>query len=73
MNIYYLERTDEIGYDEYDSFVVVAKSSQEVIKVIKKDIVVTMEDLKSITCELVGVYIGNETEPFVLCSSFNAA
>ena len=72
MNIYYLERTDEIGCDEYDSFVVVANSSQEVLKILKRDVVVAMGNLKSVNCELVGIYVGNKNEPFVLCSSFNA-
>ena len=29
MNIYLIERTDKVDYDEYDAFVVVANSSKE--------------------------------------------
>ena len=31
MNIYLVERTDDVGYDEYDAFVVSAKDENEAL------------------------------------------
>jgi len=31
MNIYLIERTDSVGYDEYESFVIAAKSEKEAL------------------------------------------
>lgn len=33
MNIYFVERTDEIGYDEFDSFVCVAHNEEEASRI----------------------------------------
>lgn len=36
MHIYLIERTDRVGYDEYDSAVVVAQSEEQALELLKK-------------------------------------
>lgn len=37
MRLYLVTRTDGVGYDEYDSFVIAAKNVNELRKLIKED------------------------------------
>lgn len=73
MNIYLVERTDSVGYDEYDSFVVVAETEEEALNTTPSDYVTldswvgSIQDLK---VTLVGRFIGNVRG--VILASFNA-
>lgn len=73
MNIYKVERTDGVGYDEYDSFVVVAETEEEALNTSPSDYVasgswpVTIRDLN---VTLLGRFIGNVRG--VILASFNA-
>lgn len=63
MNIYLVERTDDWGYDETDSEVIVANSNREA----KEEF-----GYPEVTCTKVGVYTGPNKKPFCVLSSFNA-
>jgi hypothetical protein len=69
MNIYLVSRTDDIGYDEYDSIVIAAKTAQEACSVHPGgDAWQKPEDLK---VELIGKAIKGSKQGIVL-ASFNA-
>lgn len=38
MNIYLVSRTDDVDYDEYDSFVVVAENEDDALKLVKDNL-----------------------------------
>ena len=84
MNIYKVSRTDEVGYDEFDSFVVVAKSNARARMIMPhwdcdepiKEVVdkkyspwIGCEEVKKLNVEFIGKAKGKER--LVLCS-FNA-
>lgn len=65
MNIYHIEFTD-YDYDEYDSFVVIAESEDNAIKLIK-DNIPDGEDVDTISC----IGVSNRSEECVVLGSFN--
>jgi hypothetical protein len=80
MNIYLIYATNKEKYDwydTYDSFCIVANDNEEVRKIASENPgyegANTWLDSNNSNIELVGTYIGKETEPFILISSFNAA
>ena len=72
MNIYIIKRTDAIGWDEYEGFVVVAKNEQEAREIASKEAADEGEDIwfnhAYTRCEVVDTLVG----PRVVLSSFNA-
>ena len=65
-NIYLIETTEEIGYDEYDSCVVIAKNESEALKISEKEC-----RIYSGTIKLVGK--ANKSQEYgLLIASFNA-
>lgn len=87
-NIYKLERTDDIGYDEFDSFLVVSRDEQTARfthpykntfwhddhKKWERDSYCDYywADPNSIKITLIGKTIKAQPEGTVLCASFNA-
>ena len=79
-NIYKVERADDVGYDEYDSFVIIAETESvarythpngrdiEDASWYENSWPVTPEDL---IVTLIGRVDGNDTAG-VICASFNA-
>lgn len=73
MNIYIVERTDSVDYDEYDSFVVVVETEKEALNTSPSSYTasgswpVTIRDLK---VTLLGRFIGDVRG--VILASFNA-
>lgn len=70
MNIYHLSSMKTVGYDMYDSVVVVANSKKEAVEV-AYEIGEEGQWHKDATSKE-GKYTGHHTEPFILISSFNA-
>lgn len=66
MNIYHIVFTD-CDYDEYDSFVVIAKDEDDAKKLIKWRIPVG-ESIKKIEC----IGVSHKSESKVVLGSFNA-
>jgi len=65
-NIYLIETTEEIGYDEYDSCIVIAKNESEALIVAEKECCIY-----SSTIQLVGK--ANKSQEYgLLLGSFNA-
>ena len=80
MNIFKVERTDKVGYDEYDSFVIIAESENEARvtdpsgKPVEDSIFsswVKVRDLDKLIVTLIGV-ANEDQEPGIVLTSFNA-
>lgn len=82
MNIYLIEAIEAVDYDCVDSFCIVANNEEEVRQIASENggdeeeclgtkYYFWSDPLKS-EVQLVGNYIGEETEPFILIASFNA-
>lgn len=80
MNIYKITRTDRWGYDEYDTHIIIADNTEEVVKLANSKEHHTYDgvlegknwsDESIITLEGTYTNIGDNT-PFILLSSFNA-
>lgn len=73
MYIYLIQR-DNASYDEYIGFVIVANNKKEVIKLAKNQVSGGYNNYKNIwenaTITKEGIYIGKNTEPFILFESF---
>ena len=68
MKMYLVERTDRTGYDEYDSFVVIAESEEEAIA-----LVIEEDFNKSVPWhEADAIEITLDEGPRVILGSFNA-
>lgn len=88
MNLYLVQRTDPIGYDEYDSFVCAAESEEQARKMLPFDEELVREeteenirnlifwewtnDLNKIKVEYIGKADEKYKKPTVILSSFNA-
>ena len=70
MNIYHLSTMIPVGYDMYDSVVVVASSKKEAIEV--ADTIGESGQWHKDRLSKEGKYTGDCTKPFILISSFNA-
>lgn len=70
MNIYHLGSVTKVGYDMYDSVVVVANSKKEAVEVANRIGEEGQWHKDSLSKE--GKYTGHHIEPFILISSFNA-
>lgn len=70
MNIYHLSSMKVVGYDMYDSVVVVANNKKEAVRVANKIGESGQWHKDRLSKE--GKYTGDCTEPFILISSFNA-
>lgn len=70
MNIYHLSSMKTVGYDMYDSEVVVANNQKEAVEV-ANTIGETGQWHKDCLSKG-GKYTGDCTKPFILISSFNA-
>ena len=77
-NLYLVERTDEVGYDEYDSFVVCAESEEQA-RSTHPDINnnndctwINNADSTYISCTYIGVASDHVELNEVIISSFNA-
>lgn len=64
LNLYLIERTDEIGYDEYDSVIVASTGSELAMQK-------APFSLDHVTCKLIGT-AAQDIPPGVVHSSFNA-
>jgi hypothetical protein len=83
MNIYLVERTDSVNYDEYDSFVCYAENEQKAIETFPKNnksfsdydefynCWIEISKIDTLKVTLVGAHNGIKT-PSVILSSFNA-
>lgn len=67
MHLYLFERTDEIGYDEYDAYVIAAESAQ----VASKYVAWCAELDSPPTCKTIGE-ASEGVQEGVIISSFNA-
>lgn len=75
MNIYLVSRTDSIGYDEYDAFVVVANTEEEAVSFLKTNhdpVKRYGEWSNEVRVELIGPASNDYTEPTEILGSFNA-
>jgi hypothetical protein len=73
MNLYLVERTDDVGYDEYDAFIVSATSegqAQECINIKHGPNDSYSEWSNKVTVNLIGTYKGDKSE--IILGSFNA-
>lgn len=70
MKIYHLSSMKTVGYDMYDSVVVVANSKKEAVNVANTIGESGQWHKDNLSKE--GKYIGDCAEPFILISSFNA-
>ena len=82
MNIYLIESIHAVDYDSFDSFCIIANSEEEVRKIAQENGADEIgweeyakeywtDPLKT-EVQLVGNYVGEKIEPFILISSFNA-
>lgn len=81
MNIYLLERTDDFGYDEYDSAILVAKSAKAAAKIAPNGIPIVHWGISSqwgwvdspdkVKVKRIGTALKN-AKTGVVCASFNA-
>ena len=67
MKLFLLTRTDDVGYDEYDSFVIAAHTEYEAREMAAWEGVITAPP----TCRVVG-QAGNDIPPGVVLGSFRA-
>jgi hypothetical protein len=87
MNIYLITANESVDYDSIDSFCIVANSEEEVRNMAQESgadeshnwdensyyvKISFWTNVDKTTIELVGTYLGEEVEPFILISSFNA-
>lgn len=79
MNIYLIWQNENIGYNTYDSVVVVAEDKESAKLIHPNEISEKPWGSRSwcnhpddVKVELVGKYKGTKTEPHVILSSFNA-
>lgn len=74
MNIYLIERTDIVGYDEYDSLVCTAETEQDA-REMWYDLQWTNEgDTDMLIVTVIGkVEAYDQTPAEVICASFNAS
>lgn len=72
MNLYLITRTDKVGYDQYDAFVVAASNAEEAEQVLAKEH--DPDDWSNeVKIELIGIAIGGAAEkPQEILGSFNA-
>lgn len=78
MNLYLIKRTDKIGWDEWDSIVVAAKTPKDAIKIHPSGRVVGWNEIfsgwtnnpKNVKVTLIGE--AEQKEPGVILASFNA-
>ncbi len=75
MNIYLVERTKTVGYDQYDAFVVTAKSGIEAMELLiaqyKPQLNAYSPWSKDAKAELIGT-TDKYIEPEIILGSFNA-
>lgn len=75
MKIYLVSRTDNVDYDQFDSFVVTASTSEEAIEYLNS---IYNPDKsysdwsRKVKVEFIGVATDEYTEPTVILGSFNA-
>ncbi len=72
MNLYQISRTDEVGYDEYDSAVVVANSISEARLVNPSSFSFGWAVPQRVKVRLVGQAAKRLKAGTVICASFNA-
>lgn len=73
MKIYKITCGNYIGYDFYDSHIIVANNKYEVIELAKLQSADEGEEVwDSGKIECIGPYEGLQEKPFILLSSFNA-
>ena len=70
MNIYHLSSMKSVGYDMYDSVVVVAQNKKQAVEVANRIGEEGQWHKDKLSKE--GKYTSSNTEPFILISSFNA-
>lgn len=82
MNIYLIQRTDKINWDEYDSFVCLAESEEIALSLSpmhydklgyidwKTPKSYWTRDIKNLKCVLIGK--SEKTEREIVCASYNA-
>jgi hypothetical protein len=74
MNLYLLTRTDNVGYDEFDSFVIAANTEEEALALKRPepdDNYPTWAQDKDVEVKLIGTTT-EYTEPTDILGSFNA-
>jgi hypothetical protein len=71
MRIYLVERTDKVGWDEYESFVCAAKSTWSARK-LQPDTYGWVTNPETLKVKLIGEANKGITEPLVLHASFKA-
>lgn len=67
MNLYLIERTDEVGYDEFDSYVIAADDERQAVSLCKWEAIPDQPLIVS----MIGTAIFG-TLPGVILGSFNA-
>lgn len=67
LNLYLIERTDEIGYDEFDAHVIAAPCEEDALSMARWDAAIDSDP----TCRLIGIAL-NGVEPGIVLGSFNA-
>ena len=70
MNIYDLERTDPIGWDEYSGMVIIASTPEQA-----RQIAIEEADIwpnERVTCKRIGTSLPEETKPRIVLANFNA-
>lgn len=71
MNLYLLSRTDQVGYDEYDAFVVAANDELEAKLFLAQKYDSDDEWSDKVEVKAIGI-TGKYTEPTEILGSFNA-
>lgn len=73
MNIYLLARTDDIGWDEFDSFVVAATNETKAFELIKEfDYGSYFNNRANVDVSIIGTTNDSITDEKVVLDSFNA-
>lgn len=74
MNIYLIERVDNVGYDENAGHIIVAFDEEQVLKMAKENIYCYEKPYvwdKAVIVKL-GIYGGEQKKPFCVLSDFRA-
>jgi hypothetical protein len=72
MKIYSIFSKGELDYDCYKGHIIVANSEEEVIELAKEEAAVEGKEAWDTEVFFEGEYLGEEKEPFILLSDFNA-
>lgn len=62
----------EWSWDEYDSFIVIANSKEEVRKLVLEKVYSNKEDWEKVEIDEIGIYTGKRKDSHIVCDSFNA-